>query len=153
MEVWECVDRYTNRYTIRQTIHKEVSVKLLVQTASAWETAPTEDTQPVPSKTSTASCSRTVPVGDGARSQVRFVETSSAGLRGQSGGPIFDKSARIYALQSQTTSLPLGFAPTVKQGSKEIVEHQFMHLGWGSDVQHCIDLMRANGVNFSMDPA
>jgi hypothetical protein len=89
---------------------------------------------------------------DGSR-QVKFVETSTAGLRGQSGGPIFDKDARIYAIQSQTTSLPLGFTPTVRQGSREIVEHQFMHLGWGTHVQHCIDLMRANGVSFTMDPA
>jgi len=88
---------------------------------------------------------------DGSR-QVRFIETSTAGLRGQSGGPIFDRDGFLYAVQSQTTSLPLGFMPTVKQGSREIVEHQFMHLGWGSHIQHAVDLMTKNDVAFSMQP-
>jgi len=88
---------------------------------------------------------------DGSR-QVRFIETSSAGLRGQSGGPIFDREGRLYAIQSQTTSLPLGFTPTVKQGSREIVEHQFMHLGWGSHIQNAFDLMNNNGVAFVIEP-
>jgi len=83
--------------------------------------------------------------------QVRFVETSSAGLRGQSGGPIFDRDAKIYAIQSQTISLPLGFTPTIKLGNKEIVEHQFMHLGWGSHIANVISLLTANGVPFAMD--
>lgn len=88
---------------------------------------------------------------DGSR-QVQFIETSTAGLRGQSGGPIFDKEGRVWAIQSQTTSLPLGFTPSVKQGSREVVEHQFMHLGWGTHIQHGIDLMNANGVNFTVSP-
>jgi hypothetical protein len=85
--------------------------------------------------------------------QATYIETSTAGLRGQSGGPIFDRRARVCGIQSQTTSLPLGFAPTIKQGSHEIVEHQFMHLGWGSHVKHCIELMRANNVAFKINPA
>ena len=84
--------------------------------------------------------------------QVLFIETSSAGLRGQSGGPIFDSEGRIYAVQSQTISLTLSFAPSVKQGSREIVEHQFMHLGWGTHVRHCMDILRAHGATFLMDP-
>ena len=83
--------------------------------------------------------------------QAKFIETSTPGLRGQSGGPIFDKDAIIWAIQSQTISLPLGFSPTVKEGSREIVEHQFIHLGWGSHIQHAIELMRTNGVTFQMD--
>jgi len=88
---------------------------------------------------------------DGQR-KVLFIETSTAGLRGQSGGPIFDKDAVVWAIQSQTISLPLGFTPTVKQGSREIVEHQFIHLGWGSHIKHAIDMMRANNIPFQMLP-
>jgi hypothetical protein len=84
--------------------------------------------------------------------QAIFVETSTAGLRGQSGGPIFDREARICAIQSRTNSLPLGFSPSIKQGSREYVEHQFIHLGWGTHVKHCIKLMRDNHVSFRMDP-
>ena len=51
--------------------------------------------------------------------QAQFIETSTAGLRGQSGGPIFDKDARVCAIQSQTTSLPLGFAPTVNKARRK----------------------------------
>lgn len=84
--------------------------------------------------------------------QAKFIETSTAGLRGQSGGPIFDKDGVIWAIQSQTISLPLGFAPSVKLGGRDVVEHQFMHLGWGSHVQHAIELMRSNGISFSLQP-
>ncbi len=83
--------------------------------------------------------------------QVRFIETSTPGLRGQSGGPIFDTECRIYAIQSQTISLPLGFAPTIKQGNREIVEHQFIHFGWGSDIANVINLLTAHGVAFATD--
>jgi hypothetical protein len=66
--------------------------------------------------------------------QTKFLETSSPGLRGQSGGPIFDVQGRVWAIQSKTLSLQLGFAPTVKQGKREIVEHQFIHIGVGSHI-------------------
>jgi len=72
---------------------------------------------------------------------VHFLETSSAGLRGQSGGPIFDVKANVWALQSRTTHLPLGFAPKVKDKGKEITEHQFMHVGWGVHVSHIRELL------------
>lgn len=38
-----------------------------------------------------------------------FIETSTPGLRGQSGGPIFDVNGAIWAIQSQTHHLKLGF--------------------------------------------
>src|ERR1039458_1213320 len=72
---------------------------------------------------------------------IHFLETSSAGLRGQSGGPIFDVKGNVWALQSRTTHLPLGFAPKVKYQGKEITEHQFMHVGWGVHVSHIRELL------------
>jgi hypothetical protein len=46
---------------------------------------------------------------DGKR-KTRFIETSTPGLRGQSGGPIFDRNGHVWAIQSRTQSLPLGFS-------------------------------------------
>src|SRR5262249_9043402 len=52
-------------------------------------------------------------VDQNTKRQVNFLETSTAGLRGQSGGPLFDVKGNIWGLQSRTSHLPLGFAPTV----------------------------------------
>jgi hypothetical protein len=82
--------------------------------------------------------------------QAKYLETSSPGLRGQSGGPIFDRHGRIWALQSSTQHLPLGFEPTVKQGNKEIKEHQFMHVGWGPHVEEIVKLFREHNVSFEL---
>jgi hypothetical protein len=81
--------------------------------------------------------------------QTRFLETSSAGLRGQSGGPIFDVDGRIWAIQSRTLSIPLGFAPTVKQGKHEITEHQFIHIGVGCYVAEVRDFLTAFNIPFA----
>jgi hypothetical protein len=37
---------------------------------------------------------------------IEFLETSSPGLRGQSGGPIFDANGTVWAIQSHTAHLP-----------------------------------------------
>ena len=50
---------------------------------------------------------------------IKFLETSSPGLRGQSGGPIFDVKGTVWAVQSKTAHFPLGFSPKVKQKGKK----------------------------------
>lgn len=80
--------------------------------------------------------------------KVLNLETSSPGLRGQSGGPIFDTHGRIWALQSKTLSLPLGISCKVKEGGKEITEHQFMHIGVGPHVSHIRDFLDQNNVKY-----
>jgi hypothetical protein len=75
-----------------------------------------------------------------------FIETSSPGLRGQSGGPIFDVKGNIWAIQSKTHSLPLGFAPKVTQGNRETTEHQFMHVGHGAHSKEIKALLDAHKV-------
>lgn len=52
---------------------------------------------------------------------VRYIETSTPGLRGQSGGPTLDVDGTIWAIQAKTIHLDLGF-----QGQK-----QFLNLGLG----------------------
>ena len=80
--------------------------------------------------------------------QVRNIETSSPGLKGQSGGPIFDRNGHVWAIQSRTMSLPLGISCKVKDGGKEIVEHQFMHVGVGPHVAHIREFLDTNGVRY-----
>ncbi len=63
---------------------------------------------------------------------VRFVETSSPGLRGQSGGPIFDTDGHVWGIQAHTTHVPLGFDPELEVGGRTVVEHQFMNVGVGA---------------------
>lgn len=82
--------------------------------------------------------------------EVKFIETSTPGLRGQSGGPIFDVNGHIWAIQNQTLSLPLGFTPKVKENGKTITEHQFMHIGVGCHVEHVLELLEKNGVEVSV---
>ena len=80
----------------------------------------------------------------------KFIETSSPGLRGQSGGPIFDVSGRIWAIQSRTISLPLGFSPKLKKGNKETIEHQFINVGLGVHTEIIVQFLKEFGVNFEM---
>ena len=55
----------------------------------------------------------------------KFIETSSPGLRGQSGGPLIDKDGKICGMQSHTAHYPLDFSP--KKGDQ--TEHQFLNVG------------------------
>jgi hypothetical protein len=61
----------------------------------------------------------------------KYLETSSPGLKGQSGGPIFDMEGDIYAIQSKNVTLPLGFTGSVKIKGKTIEENQFLNVGIG----------------------
>lgn len=65
------------------------------------------------------------------------IELSTPGLRGQSGGPLFDTQGRIYGMQFATNHLHLGFdmerQPMNLNGEMKIVNNQpFLHVG------HCI---------------
>jgi hypothetical protein len=63
--------------------------------------------------------------------KVMYLETSSPGLKGQSGGPIFDNEGTIYAVQSKNITLPLGFIGSAKIKGKTIEENQFLNVGIG----------------------
>ena len=86
--------------------------------------------------------------GPGAPAQ--FIETSSPGLRGQSGGPVCDAQGRIWGIQSRTAHLPLGFNPTVTANGRTVEEHQFMNLGWAVHVRLVVDALRGRGVAVDM---
>jgi hypothetical protein len=52
---------------------------------------------------------------------IKYVETSTPGLKGQSGGPTFDVHGTIWAIQAKTSHLPLGFSG----------QNQFLNVGLG----------------------
>lgn len=56
-------------------------------------------------------------------------ETSSPGLKGQSGGPIYDKEGIVWGLQSSTSHYDLEFSPE----SNGRTEHQFLNVGLAVD--------------------
>ena len=67
------------------------------------------------------------------------IELSTPGLRGQSGGPLFDKNGVIYGMQSLTKHLHLGFdminEHKLINGRQQVINNQpFLHVG------HCVHI-------------
>jgi hypothetical protein len=81
---------------------------------------------------------------------IAFIETSSPGLRGQSGGPIFDTQGTIWGIQSRTQHLPLGFNPKLMINGKEVEENQFLNVGWGVHPKTLIAFLQDNGIRFEL---
>jgi hypothetical protein len=82
--------------------------------------------------------------------ELSFIETSSAGFLGQSGGPIVDQRGAVWGIQSRTIHLPLGFSPPVKGGKKGEKEHQFLNVGWGVHPVTIVGHLRERGVAFAL---
>lgn len=78
--------------------------------------------------------------------EIKFIETSTPGFRGQSGGPIFDTEGNIWAIQSRTAHLALGFSPKVVVDNKEINEHQFINVGRGVHIETILQFLNKNEV-------
>lgn len=82
--------------------------------------------------------------------KIQFIETSTPGLRGQSGGPIFDKDGVIWGMQSRTQHFPLGFSPKIKRNNKEVEEHQFLNVGWGVHPNLIFDFLNEYKIKFEL---
>ena len=80
-----------------------------------------------------------------------YVETSTLGLKGQSGGPIFDTNGHIYAMQVQTNHIPLGFHPISEYDGKSIVENQFLNVGIGVHGKLLQQIMRDHHISFKVE--
>lgn len=80
-----------------------------------------------------------------------FIETSSPGLQGQSGGPIFDTEGRVWGIQSHTGHYPLGFRPKAPGAPMGQVEHQFLNLGVGAHVATLLAMLRELGIDHQLD--
>ena len=78
--------------------------------------------------------------------EVSYVETSTPGLRGQSGGPIFDVEGRLCALQVHTVHYPLGFSPVVQHDGQQVEEHQFLNVAVGVHAATILAFLAQHGV-------
>lgn len=79
---------------------------------------------------------------------ILFLETSSPGLKGQSGGPICDTEGNIYAIQSQNITMPMGFKGTVNEGKKTTESDQFLNLGIGVHPRTIGTLLNKHNIKF-----
>lgn len=87
----------------------------------------------------------------------KFVETSSPGLVGQSGGPVVDADGVVWALQSHTRHYALGFSPPApgKKGAQTDAqkEHQFLNVGLGVHAEAILKLLDEQGVAYQSTAA
>ncbi|MEO5570864.1 MAG: trypsin-like peptidase domain-containing protein [Bacteroidia bacterium] len=79
-------------------------------------------------------------VGDG-KGQISAIELSTPGLKGQSGGPLFDTEGLVYGMQYATNHLHLGFdikdREVISNWEKTTISNfPFLHVG------HCIHVDR-----------
>ena len=81
---------------------------------------------------------------------IKFIETSSPGLRGQSGGPIVDTQGNIWGIQSSTIHLPLGFSPKLSLNGRDVEEHQFLNVGVGVHPETIVSFLKTNNIQFNM---
>jgi len=84
------------------------------------------------------------------------IEISTPGLKGQSGGPLFDYEGIVYGMQSSTHHLHLGFDMKnikVKEGSKtnKVSDHPFLHLGNCIHVDVIKGFLKENNIKFYED--
>jgi hypothetical protein len=82
--------------------------------------------------------------------EIKFLETSSPGLRGQSGGPIFDTKGTVWAIQCRTHHFSLGFSPKVKKNGKVVEENQFLNVGLGIHPELVVAFLTDNRISFKL---
>lgn len=70
----------------------------------------------------------------------RYIETSTPGLKGQSGGPIVDVQGTIWAIQAKTSHLKLGF--------DAIKPDQYLNVGWGVHPDTILGFFKTRGIKF-----
>ena len=81
-----------------------------------------------------------------------YVETSSPGIKGQSGGPIFDKNGCIAGMQAFTQHFALDFRPSTVNDKGETVEvNQFMNIGVGVHVKTIRAILDSKGVKYDIE--
>ncbi|MDF2156969.1 trypsin-like peptidase domain-containing protein [Algoriphagus sp. CAU 1675] len=87
------------------------------------------------------------------KGQIYGMELSTPGLRGQSGGPLFDSEGKIWGMQTRTKHLHLGFDIEEKEivshgKSKKINDYAFIHLGECIHVSIIKKFLRDHQISF-----
>jgi hypothetical protein len=81
------------------------------------------------------------------------IELSTPGLRGQSGGPLFDEKGLVYGMQFSTKHMHLGFDMENKEVMiggrvKHINDYSFLHLGQCIHASAIKAFLREHGVRY-----
>src|SRR5690606_5856035 len=84
---------------------------------------------------------------------VTGIEMSTPGLRGQSGGPLFDTEGNVYGMQFATRHLHLGFdirdKEIIQNGEKKKVSNfPFLHVGLCVHVERIKAFLQQHGINY-----
>lgn len=80
----------------------------------------------------------------------KFIETSTPGIKGQSGGPIIDKKGVVWGIQSRTINFPLDFSPIIEKNGKKIEENQFLNVSWGVHPEIIVRFLKEHNIDFSV---
>jgi hypothetical protein len=87
-----------------------------------------------------------------ANGQIVGFEMSTPGLKGQSGGPVFDQDGRVWGMQFATNHLDLDFdvkTDVIRNGQKKSVhDSAFLHVGGCVHVDILKNMMRLHNVAF-----
>jgi hypothetical protein len=84
---------------------------------------------------------------------INGIEMSTPGLRGQSGGPLFDENGLVCGMQSRTNHLHLGFdienKEIMSKGQNKLVnDYSFLHLGICIHVDVIKEFLKEHQVKF-----
>ena len=93
-------------------------------------------------------------IGSSDGSGIAGIEMSSPGLRGQSGGPLFDRNGIVYGMQYATNHLHLGFDIREKEvftdGKKNRVSNfPFLHVGACIHVERIKEFLRLHQIDYA----
>ena len=88
-------------------------------------------------------------VVEGRDEPVRYIETSTPGLRGQSGGPLIDVEGRVCGIQSHTAHLDLGFDASFERDGERIVERQFLNVGRAVRIEQVMAFLDSRGIEYT----
>lgn len=93
-------------------------------------------------------------VGDPNGNGITGIEMSTPGLRGQSGGPLFDAAGLVYGMQFATNHLHLGFdirdLEIISNGKREKVSNNpFLHVGISVHVDKIKEFLREKNIRFT----
>lgn len=89
----------------------------------------------------------------GTDGNINAIETSTPGLKGQSGGPLFDSVGLVYGMQYATNHLHLGFDiknyDIINNSKKEkISNNPFLHVGHCLHVDQIKNFLRLHKIKF-----
>ncbi len=84
------------------------------------------------------------------RYEIKFVETSTPGLMGQSGGPVFDAAGTVWAVQSRTDFRPFGCCGPSERNGRRSAERHFLNVGVGIHPELIAAFLSENRVRFSL---